>query len=371
MMRFIHKLDLVLLISVLLITITGSFTILSLYIDNLANISTSLIIKHILSIILGVSVAIAISHIDYRGIPKLMRPFFLSIVGVLILVLLIGNTVNGAQSWFNVAGLNIQPSEFAKIIVIIIIAQYFSQYHHRLDNFLTIIASAIPVGIIGILIAIQPDFGTASIIALVWVGMVIFGGIHYRHILILGAFTAVSGITIWNTFLQDYQKQRIITFFDPTIDPLGSGYNTIQVIKSVSAGGLMGNNGVVVGVPEIHTDFIFAGFSQQWGFIGVLVYFLLLGIILWRILYIGIKSQDSFAKMLILGVVLCLIIQTTINIGMNIGVLPITGVPLPFMSYGVNSMVSSWILIGIALSVHAHQTSKGTIFMKDNQDIFG
>lgn len=371
MMRFIYKLDLILFVSVILITITGSFTILSLYSDNITTISTSLIVKHIVSIILGIGAAIIVANIDYRGIPKLMRPLFFSIVGVLILVLFIGNTVNGAKSWFNLGGLNIQPSEFAKIIIIIIIAQYFSQYHHRLDNFLTIIASAIPVGMIGILIAIQPDFGTASIIALVWIGMIVFGGIHYRHILILGAFAGMLGFTLWTTFLQEYQKQRIITFFDPTIDPLGTGYNTIQVIKSVSSGGLMGNNGVVIGVPEIHTDFIFAGFAQQWGFIGVLIYFLLLGIILWRILYIGIKSQDSFAKMLILGVALCLIIQTMINIGMNIGVLPITGVPLPFMSYGVNSMISSWILIGIALTVQVHQTSKGTIFMKDNQDIFG
>lgn len=371
MMRFLYKVDFVLLIPVILITITGTVTMVSLYTDSIANISTNTIIRHVVSIVIGIISALIIAHIDYRGIPKLVRPFFFSIMSLLILVLLVGNTVNGAKSWFNIGGFNAQPSEFAKIIVIIIIAQYFTQYHHRLDSFLTILASAIPVGMISILIMLQPDFGTTSIITLIWVGMVVFGGIQYKHMIILGLSGIGIGMGVWTWVFEEYQKQRILTFFDPTVDPLGSGYNTIQVIRSVSSGGLMGNSGQIIAVPEIHTDFIFAGFAQQWGFVGVTIYFLLIGIIIGRMLYIGIKTQDSFAKMLILGIILSLVIQMIINIGMNIGILPITGVPLPFMSYGGTSMVASWIMIGLVLTVSAHQISKGTVFMKDNQDIFG
>jgi rod shape determining protein RodA len=181
----------------------------------------------------------------------------------------------------------------------------------------------------------------------------------------------VSTSSLWIWVFKDYQKQRILTFLDPTSDPLGSGYNILQSMKSVSSGGLMGVKEQIVFVPEVHTDFIFSGFAQQWGFIGVSIYFMIILLIIGRILYIGFKSQDSFPRLIILGVVLSIIIQLMINIGMNIGALPITGVPLPFMSYGGSSMLVYWMLIGLVLSVQKYKLSQGTIFMKDSQDIFG
>jgi rod shape determining protein RodA len=225
--------------------------------------------------------------------------------------------------------------------------------------------------IIVFLILLQPDFGTAAILILIWLGMVIFGGIKLQHIFILFTIGLISVSSLWAFVFKDYQKQRILTFLDPTADPLESGYNILQSMKSVSSGGLMGVKEQVVFVPEVHTDFIFSGFAQQWGFVGVSIYFILILLIIGRILYIGFKSQDSFPRIIILGVALSITTQLIINIGMNIGFLPITGVPLPFMSYGGSSMLVYWILIGLVLSIQKHKLSQGTIFMRDDQDIFG
>ncbi|MEX0597570.1 MAG: FtsW/RodA/SpoVE family cell cycle protein, partial [Candidatus Paceibacterota bacterium] len=218
---------------------------------------------------------------------------------------------------------------------------------------------------------LQPDFGTAVILIFIWLGMLFFGGIKFHHILSLGGIGLLIIIGLWLWVFKEYQQQRILTFFDPTSDPLGSGYNVLQSMSSVSAGGLMGVKEQIVLVPEIHTDFIFSGFAQQWGFVGVSIYFITILLIIARILYIGLKSQDSFPRMIILGVTLSILIQLMINIGMNIGLLPVTGVPLPFMSYGGSSMLVHWILIGLVLSIQKYKLSQGTIFMKDNKDIFG
>ena len=371
MLKLLFRIDWILVIPTILVSIMGLITLVSLHIHSVEVVTVGLIIKHSISIILGIGIAFILSNIDYRGLSSLIRPLFFTIIILLILVLLIGSTVNGAKSWFSLGVFNIQPAELAKIVVIIIIAQYFNRYHYRLNSFWTIIASLLPISIIGILILIQPDFGTFSIIGSIWLGMIVFGGVRFQHIMILFSAGIMSLMTLWIWILKEYQKQRILTFFDPTLDPLGSGYNTLQVIKSVSAGGLLGNGNQLVTVPEIHTDFIFAGFAQQWGFIGISVYFILMICILGRMIYIGLKTQDGFARMIILGVILCILIQIIINIGMNIGLLPITGITLPFMSYGGSSMIVSWVLIGLLLSIKNHQEAKGTIFMRDSQDIFG
>jgi rod shape determining protein RodA len=371
MLRLLFRIDWVLVIPTILVSIMGIITLVSFHIHSVQIVTVGLIIKHSISIVLGIFIAFLLSNIDYRGLSTLIRPLFFVIIGLLVLVLLIGNTVNGAKSWFSFGGFNIQPAELAKIVVIIIIAQYFNRYHYRLNSFWTIITSLLPISIIGILILIQPDFGTFSIIGSIWLGMIVFGGVRFQHIIILFSAGIVSLLSLWIWILKEYQKQRILTFFDPTLDPLGSGYNTLQVIKSVSAGGWLGNGSQLITVPEIHTDFIFAGFAQQWGFIGISVYFILMICILGRMIYIGLKIQDGFARMIILGIILCFLIQMLINIGMNIGILPITGITLPFMSYGGSSMIVSWVLIGLLLSIKNHQEAKGTIFMRDNQDIFG
>lgn len=371
MRKFLLDIDWLTILPVLAIMIMGLIILISFNINGVPAVSQGLIIKHIISIIIGIIVAIIISQIDYRGFATLIQPLFFGISSLLILVLIFGSRINGAKSWFSIGPLNLQPGEFAKIVVVLIVAHYVSRYHHKLNNFFLILLSLLPVLIIVSLILLQPDFGTAVILIFIWLGMLIFGGMKLQHI--LGFFTigmASFGI-LWGWFLKDYQKERVLTLFDPTADPLGSGYNTLQSMKSISAGGLMGVKEQIVFVPEIQTDFIFSGFAQQWGFVGVSIYFFIIILIIARIMYIAFKTQDSFPKMIILGVILSILIQLIINIGMNIGLLPITGVPLPFMSYGGSAMLVYWTLIGLVLSIQKHKLSQGTIFMRDNQDIFG
>jgi rod shape determining protein RodA len=371
MQRFNIKVDWLTILPVFLLSMMGVMTLISFNFNDISIVSQSLIIKHIISIIIGIIMAIIIAQIDYRTLASLIQNLFFGIITLLILVLLFGDRINGAKSWFSIGFFNLQPAEFAKVVVILIIAHYFTRYHYKLNSFVYIILSLLPVSMIVFLILLQPDFGTASILILIWLGMVIFGGVKLQHIMILSGIVILTSVSLWLWRFEEYQKQRILTFLDPTADPLGSGYNILQAVKSVSSGGVMGVQGQFVSVPEIHTDFIFSGFAQQWGFIGISIYFIAILLIIGRIIYIGLKSQDSFPSMIVLGVALCILIQLIINIGMNIGLLPITGVPLPFMSYGGSSMLVYWILIGFVLSVQNHQLSPGSIFMKDNQDIFG
>jgi rod shape determining protein RodA len=371
MRKFLLDIDWMTILPVLAITIMGLIILISLNMNGVPTVNQSLIIKQMISILIGLIVSIIISQVDYRVFATLIQPIFFGISSLLILVLIFGSRINGAKSWFSIGPLNLQPGEFAKIVVVLIVAHYFSRYHHRLNNFFLILLSLFPVLIIISLILLQPDFGTAIILIFIWLGMFVFGGIKLQHILVLATLGVISFASLWFWLFKDYQKQRIITLFDPSSDPLGSGYNTLQSMKSISSGGLMGVKEQVVFVPEIQTDFIFSGFAQQWGFVGVSIYFFIIILIIARIMYIGFKAQDSFPKMIILGVVLSILIQLMINIGMNIGLLPITGVPLPFMSYGGSSMIVYWVLIGLVLSIQKHKLSQGTIFMRDNQDIFG
>lgn len=371
MKKFLFTIDWLTILPVLALTLMGVIVLLNLHINGLDIVSQSLIIRHIISICIGFIISIIIAKIDYRVFSTLIQPLFFSMTILLILVLIFSTRINGAKSWFSIGVFNLQPGEFAKIVVVLIIAHYFSRYRHKINNFISIFLSLLPVIIIVSLILLQPDFGTAAIVILIWLGMVIFGGIKIKHILILFSIGLISFGSFWIWVFKDYQKQRILTFLDPTADPLGSGYNILQSMKSISNGGLMGVREPIIFVPEVHTDFIFSGFSQQWGFIGVSIYFILILFIISRIFYIGFQSQDSFPRMIILGVILSILIQLIINIGMNIGILPITGVPLPFMSYGGSSMLVYWILIGLVLSIQKHKLSQGTILMRDQQDIFG
>jgi cell division protein FtsW (lipid II flippase) len=359
------------ILPVLAISIIGFIILISFNINDIYPVNQNLIIKHAISIFLGLFSSIIISKIDYRVFSIIIQPLFFGISTLLGLVLIFGDRINGAKSWFYFGPFNMQPGEFAKIVVVLIIAHYFTRYHHKINSFISIILSLIPVIIIILLILLQPDFGTAVILLLIWLGMLVFGGIKLQHIIVLMTLGTVCFSFFWAAVFQDYQKERILTFLNPTSDPLGSGYNVLQSMRSVSSGGLTGVNDLAIAVPEIHTDFIFSGLAQKWGFVGVSIYFTLILLIIARLIYLCVKSQDTFPRMIILGVILSLLIQSFINIGMNIGFLPITGVPLPFISYGGSSMLVYWILIGLVLSIQNHKLSQGTIFMKDTQDIFG
>ena len=279
--------------------------------------------------------------------------FFLFLMGLLLLVFVIGHTSNGAKSWFSLGGFSVQPSDFVKPVLILILAKYFSRRHIAIGQIKHLFISGAYALVPFILIFLEPDFGQAIIVCLIWLGMALVAGIKKRHLLLL----AVAGVTVfvilWSFVFHDFQKARITTFMHPLTDVHGRGYNAHQAVIAVGSGGLLGK-GVGYGtqsrlrfLPEYQTDFIFAAFAEEWGFVGAMLLLLLFGLLLARILALALIGQTNFETLFASGIMILIISQVLINMGMNMGVLPVTGITLPFMSYGGSHLIMEYGALGI------------------------
>jgi rod shape determining protein RodA len=274
-----------------------------------------------------------------------------------MLVLIFGQTVRGTRGWFQLFGFGIQPVEIAKFSAIIWLAWYFSKHARNIDLFKNILMSGLWIGGLVFLVLMQPDFGSALTMLGIWFLMLIVLGIRKRHLsLILGL--AVSASTCaWLFLFKEYQKDRILVFLDPSRDPLGRGYNITQAAIAVG-GGQMWGRGLGYGsqsqlkfLPESQTDFIFAVLGEEFGFIGISILVMLWIIFFWRLAQIMKRSDNDFGALLVLGVMLLFFIQIMVNAGMNIGLAPVTGISLPFISYGGSFLIMSLIMIGMVQSV--------------------
>ena len=304
----------------------------------------------------GLGAILFIFH--YNIFYQLAYPLYGIGIILLIAVEVAGSTHMGATRWLSLGSINVQPSEFAKITVILALARYLSD--RRLPppyNLKELIPPAIIIALPTILILKQPDLGTAMLIILIS-GVIIFVAGITRGTLVTIGITAVSTAIIGWQFLHDYQRQRILTFLDPEKDPLGSGYHIAQSKIAIGAGKLFGK-GFLKGtqnslhfLPEQHTDFIFAAYAEQWGFLGVLILLALYFAFLLRAIHIATEARDSFGSYLATGIAAIFFWQVTINIGMVSGLMPVVGIPLPLFSYGGTSMLTSMILISILLNIH-------------------
>ncbi len=304
----------------------------------------------------GLGAILFIFH--YNIFYQLAYPLYGIGIILLIAVEVAGSTHMGATRWLSLGSINVQPSEFAKITVILALARYLSD--RRLPppyNLKELIPPAIIIALPTILILKQPDLGTAMLIILIS-GVIIFVAGITRGTLVTIGITAVSTAIIGWQFLHDYQRQRILTFLDPEKDPLGSGYHIAQSKIAIGAGKLFGK-GFLKGtqnslhfLPEQHTDFIFAAYAEQWGFLGVLILLALYFTFLLRAIHIATEARDSFGSYLAIGIAAIFFWQVTINIGMVSGLMPVVGIPLPLFSYGGTSMLTSMILISILLNIH-------------------
>lgn len=283
------------------------------------------------------------------------------LVVLLLLLLIIGTRVKGAASWFMFSIGSFQPAEIMKIVLIVLLAKYYSYRHidiaHIRHIFITGLYAAIPIT----LVLLQPDLGSAIIILAIWIGMTMVAGIRLRHLAMLGVVGIACMAIAWMYVLKPYQQQRILTFINPTADPQGAGYNALQSMIAVGSGQLLGK-GVGYGsqsrlqfLPESHTDFIFAAFAEEWGFLGVILLFIFLGIFLWRVLMIGEAAPANFAKLFAAGFAIYIVVQGVIHAGMNMGMLPITGITFPFLSYGGSSLFTIFVGIGILQNIYAHR----------------
>ncbi len=336
-----------------------------------ANSSLTLFHKQSFAVLLGLILFFFFLSVDYRIFKKISSAIFIFLLVVLIGVLIFGSRIKGALSWFRFGFFGFQPVEFVKIAMIIVLAKFFTKNFRRLKNFRFIIVSFIIVAIPAFLVIIQPDIGSAFVILCIWAGMILVAGIKKSHVAILLIVAMSIGLCGWKFGLKDYQRSRITSFMNPYEDPQGEGYNAIQSVIAVGSGGFWGkgigngSQGQLNFLPERHTDFIFANIAEEMGLVGISFLMVLYTILLLRIIKIAFEANDNFAKFLVIGVALMIFVHILENVGMNIGIMPITGIPLPLISFGGSNMIVTLSSLGIVESVLTHKT----IILKEDDQV--
>ena len=354
----LKKTDKILLAAVFFLTLIGVLELAGM--EQNGQISANQLGMQIASIGLGMLFMFGATLVNYRFFKNnSYAVIFLYGLSVLLLTVLlfVGTTAKGTTGWFRVAGFTFAPVEIVKIVLIILLAKYFSGRHIEVYRFFHLAVSFAYVALPGALVLLEPDLGSATILFSLWMVIMLFAGISKKHLILLLIVGLLIAGTGWFYALKDYQKNRIITFVNPYTDPQGAGYNAIQSMISVGDGGFFGD-GLGYGsqiqfgfLPEAHTDFMFASVAEEFGFVGVVLVFGLLGIIAWRIMMAASAAENNFARIFCAGFLALIFIQVAINAGMNLGLMPITGITFPFLSYGGSSLISLFIGTGVVQSI--------------------
>jgi rod shape determining protein RodA len=309
-------------------------------------------------LMLGVIAMIVAATFDYRLVKVYAPIAYGAVVLALLLVLTpLGDETAGAQRWITLFGFQFQPSELAKLTVVAVLASYLSELREvRLEHVWR--AGFIAGGPMA-LIFLQPDIGTMMVFGGVLIGLLVVAGARAPHIAILVGMALFGAVIAFNLgIVKDYQIARLTSFLDPAADPLRAGYNRQQAEIAIGAGGLFGRgylNGTQTNldfVPEQHTDFVFTVVGEELGFVGATGLLGLYAILLWRGFRTALMSRDGFGTLLAMGIVAMFAFQVFVNVGMTMGIMPVTGIPLPLVSYGGTSMIVNWIAVGLLLNVH-------------------
>lgn len=338
---------------------------------------TSLAVRQCIWLVISGTVMVALSSIKLHFLKRSNVLIILYGIGLVLLIglLFFGSTINGSTSWYSFGAFSFQPSDMVKLLVVLILAKYLARRHIEIKSIKHVFITALYVLIPFLLIFVQPDFGSAAILLAIWLGMILVSGISKKHILILVAVTGIIGAGLWVGVFKEYQKDRIVSFLNPLADTQGAGYNAYQSTIAVGSGQLWGK-GVGYGtqsrlhfLPEYETDFIFAAVAEEWGFVGsLIVVILLLGIII-RILILGSRMNSNFELLFAVGLAVYFLAHTIVNVGMNIGLLPVTGVTLPFLSYGGSHLIMEFAGLGILMSFarntrNVHSETKTELFLR-------
>lgn len=352
--------DIKLLAAVIISVIFGIFMINS---ATLSMGSGKFVLVQSLAFAIGLTVAAILTFMDY-SILKQLR-FLAMGVGlallVLVLILGFGREDTGTQGWINLGFVNIQPAEIAKVCFLVSFSAHVAKIKEDINSITNILLLLLHLAVPVALILLQPDMGTAMVFMFMFILMVFFAGISYKYILSAAGVGIVGALAAWFLFLKEYQKERFFSFLNPESDPLGAGYHIIQSKIAVGSGQLFGTgygNGVQTQMgylPEKQTDFIFSVICEELGFMGAVAVIALLFFIICRIFINARRAKDTFGEMLCVGAGAMFLFHTVENIGMCITLLPITGIPLPFFSYGGSNMITSMLAIGIVLSVSFHR----------------
>ena len=352
--RLVQNFDYLLLGLVLVITAMGLVNLYSAGYNR--GEGTPLYIKQIYWLTVGLTLMVLTLFYDYRHLEKLSYPVYVISILMLVAVMVGGKMVYGSRRWLPLGPLAFQPAELAKIAIILALATYFNRRPRlesmRLKDLLGPgLLVLIPVG----LIIKQPDLGSGILVALVAGSMILFVGVNWRTLMGLALTLVLCSPVIWG-FLKDYQRQRVLTFLDPWKDPRGHGYQTVESLLGFGAGGTLGvglgeSRQKLFFLPEAHTDFIYAVIAEEAGLIGTVAILALFLAILWRGYRIARRVNDTFLKLCAMGFVLLLVVQAMMNMGVVLSLAPNKGIPLPFISFGPNSLIASLICLGLLLAI--------------------
>lgn len=325
-------------------------------------------LKQIVWIVLGTGGLTAAAVVDYHLCARFARHLYLLNLALLALVILprVGHATNGAARWIKIGGFPFQPSEFAKLFVILTLAVFLSRRKEAIREGKTLLLSFLYVVVPALLIFKQPDLGTALVVLAIWFGMVYIAGARLRHLaaFLLAGVLLFAGVWHSGKFIKDYQKNRLIAFLNPDADPRETGYHVVQARIAIGSGGMWGKGLLrstqVRGgyIPERQTDFIFTDVGEEFGFVGAVTLTLLFAFLLLRgTLIIAAAAEDLLGKLIATGIVTMLAFHVIVNIGMNIGIMPVAGVPLPLISAGGSNMILTLTCIGLlqSIALHRHQ----------------
>lgn len=305
----------------------------------------------------GVVAAILLSRLDYRSLGYATAGIYISILAALVFVLVVGSTTYGSRRWIDVGGTMVQPSEIAKVGIIIVLAKYLSDNQERLKEWKVFLTSLAIAAVPAALVFAEPDLGSAVIFAAIWLSMVIMAGARARQVLtLLGGFVASVPFVVV-ALLTDYQRERLALFLDPEKEALGSGFNILQAEISIGSGGLLGKgltHGTQTQLDYLRTqttDYVFSVLGEELGFVGAVVLFALFILLLLRGVRAAAVSRDMFGRLMATGIVVFILFQVFINVGVNLRIIPVTGIPLPFVSQGGSSLLTLFVALGILQSI--------------------
>jgi len=349
--------DWYLIINILLLMFFGLAVLYSLQMNVVSPEYTNFYRQVILAIV-GLALFFGVSLINYHVWGDYYKFLLIIIIILLLGVFVAGVTIRGTRSWLSFFGQTIQPVEFAKIIMVLFLSKYFLLKAKGPELFKNVVVSGLISAGLVVLVVLQPDLGSAMILFLTWLVFILLLPIPKKKLMVIFFAIIFMIIISWFSVLKSYQKERVMVFLNPQADPLGTGYNVTQSVLAVGSGELFGR-GLSLGsqsqlnfLPEQETDFIFAVIAEELGLVGSGILLALFLSLFLRIYRIAKRYSDDFGSLICYGIMTYLVIQTFINIGMNIGIAPVTGIPLPFVSYGGSSLVSSFIALGIIHSVY-------------------
>jgi rod shape determining protein RodA len=315
------------------------------------------VVRQAVFAVIGLALALLFARIDYRVLGSLSYVLYAASIAALAIVIVAGEATHGSRRWIDIGGTPVQPSEIAKLVVVLTLAKYLWDHQETIGTLRVLLTSLAIAAVPAALVFAQPDLGSALIFAAIWLGMVTVAGARWKHLLWLLGAALVAIPFAFIALVSNYQRERIALWLDPERDPLGAGFQAVQARIGIGSGGLWGKgltHGTQTQLDYLRTqttDYVFSVLGEEIGFVGAVILFALFAVLLWRALRVAELSRDLFGRLVATGLVIYILLQTFINVAVNVGLMPVTGIPLPFVSQGGSSLITLFIGLGILQSI--------------------